>query len=467
MKPTSDHSDDTPGDTPNGPESVVSSTTPLTTKQIDKQVVTLALPAFGALVAEPLFVLIDSSIVGHLGTSELAGLSLASTLLVTVAGVFVFLAYATTASVSRLMGAGKPKQALSAGIDGMWLALALGLTVAILGWFAAPAIVDLFDVSSEVTTHAINYLRWSIPGLPGILLVLAATGVLRGLQDTKTPLYVAGIGAVVNAGLNYALVYGAGLGIAGSGLGTALTQIAMSITLSIIVVRGVRKQGASLRPQRSGIAGAARAGVPLFIRTVTLRAAILVTMTVAADLGDVGLGAHQVVNSLWGFTAFALDALAIAAQALVGRALGRGDVAETRLITRRLIRLSLSLGVIIGVAAAAVSPFIGLLFTEDPHVVSATTGALIIAAAAMPLASYVFVLDGILIGAGDGRYLAAAGVVTFACYLAPIGFDWLLAPKGSVGLIWLWATFAFGYMGLRAVANGLRVHGNQWMRIGA
>ena len=182
---------------------------------VDRQILGLAVPALGALVAEPLFVLVDSAIVGRLGTTELAGLSLASTLLVTVVGLCVFLAYATTAAVARRSGAGDRAGALQMGVDGLWLAAGLGVVLAVVAVAVAPWAVGALGATGDVAHQAVLYLRASAPGLPGMLLVLAATGALRGLQDTRTPLVVAGVGAVVNAVLNVVLVYGAGLGIAG------------------------------------------------------------------------------------------------------------------------------------------------------------------------------------------------------------------------------------------------------------
>src|SRR5919107_4433226 len=240
-------------------------------RSIDREILALAWPALGALVAEPLFVLVDSAVVGHLGTPQLAGLSLASTLLVTLVGLCVFLAYATTAAVARRVGAGRTSEALQSGVDGMWLALVIGMVLAVLLFVSAPWAVTAMGGGGDVAAHATTYLRWSAPGLPGMLIVLAATGVLRGLQDTRTPLWVASVGAVGNAVLNVALVYGAGMGIAGSALATAVTQVGMATTLVVVVVRGARAHRTSLRPHRAGIWANAVAGAPLFVRTVSLR----------------------------------------------------------------------------------------------------------------------------------------------------------------------------------------------------
>lgn len=435
-------------------------------RSLDRRIFALAWPALGALVAEPLFVLVDSAVVGRLGTPQLAGLTLASTVLVTLVAVFVFLAYATTAAVARKLGAGDERGAVAVGVDGVWLALALGAVLTVLGLTLAPQVVTTLGASPEVTPHAIAYLRWSAPGIPGMLVVLAATGALRGLQDTRTPFVVAVTGAVTNAVLCVTFVYGFGLGIAGSGLSTAIAQIGMGVTLLVVLVRGARARGVSLRPHPGGILANARAGMPLLVRTLTLRAAVLLTVLVATRLGDEVLAAHQVVASIWNLTAFVLDALAIAAQALVGHGLGARDVEGVRAITRRTLWWGTLAGVGIGLLVAISGWFVVQVFTTDPAVREAALVGLVVIGVLMPVAGWVFVLDGVLIGAGDGRYLAWAGVVTLVVY-APLALavaTW--APAGAAGLAWLWVAFAGGFMLARAVTTGLRARGTRWMVLG-
>ena len=433
---------------------------------LDRQILTLAVPALGALVAEPIFVLIDTGVVGHLGTAELGGLSIASTILLTAVGLCIFLAYATTAAVARRIGAGHRVQALQAGIDGLWLAVGLGILLALSLWVIAPGAVALLGAHGDVAAHAVTYLRWSIPGLPGMLLVLAATGVLRGLLDTKTPLYVAAGGAVLNAILSVGLVYGAGMGIAGSGLGTSIAQLAMALVLGVVVVRGARRAGASLRPRSAGIWASALAGAPLLVRTLSLRLAILLTVFVATGLGAVTLAGHQVVNSMWGLTAFALDALAIAAQALIGHTLGAADIARTRAILRRALQWGLGAGAVLGLIVAASGWWIAPLFTSDPSVRTAIAWGLVVIGVGLPMAGWVFVLDGVLIGAGDGPFLAWAGLATLAVYAPFALMTRAWAPEGPAGVVWLWVSFAGVFMLGRAITTGVRARGGAWMVTG-
>lgn len=438
-----------------------------TNRAIDRRILALAWPALGALIAEPVFILIDSAVVGHLGRAPLAGLSLASAVLMSAVSVFIFLAYATTAAVARKQGAGDVRAGIGLGIDGMWLALVLGLITTALGLLFAPQIVASLGASSEVAPHAIAYLRSSIPGVTGMLLVFAATGTLRGLQDTRTPFIAAVAGAIANTAGSVTLVYGFHMGIAGSGLATAITQVGMGAWLVYKVLVGGRKLGGvDLRPHFRGILDSARAGTPLLIRTLTLRGAILLTVAAATSLGDVPLAAHQIVNSLWGLTAFALDALAIAAQALIGSSLGAGDASVVRRYTTRSLWWGVLGGAGIGVALAGAGFFITPLFTADTAVQHAATWALVVCGAVMPIAGWVFVLDGVLIGAGDGRFLAFAGVLTFVAYVPLVAVVWQWAPGGTEGLVWLWLAFGGGFMLARALTTGIRASGEKWMVLG-
>ncbi len=440
---------------------------PPTGREVDRRLMALAVPALGALVAEPLFVLVDSAVVGRLGTAQLAGLALASTVLVTLVGLFVFLAYATTAAAARRVGAGDERGALAAGVDGMWLALLLGTATAVAGWFATPWAVPALGASTEVAPHAVAYLRASLPGVPAMLVVLAATGTLRGRQDTRTPFVVAAAGAAVNAVLSVLLVYGMGLGIAGSGLGTAITQTAMALVLGGVLAREARRLTVPLRPAITGVLASAKAGTPLLVRTLSLRAGILLTVLVATSLGDVALGAHQVVAALWSLAAYGLDALAIAAQALVGHALGARDTLSARLLTARALRWGTGAGAALGVVMAAAGWWLAPVFTADDDVRRAAALALAVSGLALPVAGWVYVLDGVLIGAGDGRFLAAAGIITLVAYVPLLTAVWRWAPDGAVGLAWLWAAFAGGFMLARAVTTGARARGERWLVLGA
>ncbi|MFJ6130491.1 MATE family efflux transporter [Streptomyces griseoviridis] len=433
-----------------------------TRRQHDREIVALAVPAFGALVAEPLFVMADSAIVGHLGTAQLAGLGVASALLTTAVSVFVFLAYATTAAVARRVGAGDLPAAIRQGMDGIWLALLIGAAVIAVALPTAPSLVALFGASDTAAPYATTYLRISVLGIPAMLVVLAATGVLRGLQNTRTPLYVAGAGFIANGLLNVLLVYGAGLGIAGSAWGTVIAQCGMAAVYLFVVVRGARRHGASLRPDLAGIRNSAQAGVPLLIRTLSLRAVLMIATAIAARLGDADIAAHQIILSLWSLLAFALDAIAIAGQAIIGRYLGADDPAGARAACRRMVQWGTAVGVVLGLLVVATRPAFLAMFTGDQIVKDAALPALVIVALAQPVCGIVYVLDGVLMGAGDGPYLAWAMLLTLAAF-TPVA---LLVPAFGGGLTALWAAMTL-MMTVRLVTLWLRTRSGRWIVTGA
>lgn len=434
---------------------------------LNRDILRLAVPALGALVAEPLFLIVDSALVGHLGVEPLAGLGIASAVLQTIVGLMVFLAYSTTPAVARRFGAGDPSRAVSVGIDGMWLALGIGAVLALVGYLATPALVALFGASPVVAEQAEIYLGISMWGLPAMLVVFAATGLLRGMQNTITPLWIAGLGFASNALLNWLFIYGFGWGIAGSAVGTVVAQWGMVAAYVVVVARLARRHEASVRPQRDGVRGSARAGGWLFVRTVSLRIALLATVAVATGLGTEELAGWQVAFTIFSTAAFALDALAIAAQALIGKGLGAEDTRTVKRVLGRTVAWGAWFGVIVGAVIGALSGVIGLLFTGDASIAALVQPALIVLAVAQPVCGIVFVLDGVLIGAGDAKYLAIVGVLNLVPFVPALALVGVLHPAGAAGLAWLAVAFFGVYMLARLLTLGWRVRGSAWMTAGA
>lgn len=431
-------------------------------RQHDREIVSLALPAFGALVAEPLFLMVDSAVVGHLGTPQLAGLAIAAALLSTAVSVFVFLAYATTAAVARRVGAGDLPAAIRQGMDGIWLALLLGAAVVALTLPAAPWLIDLFGASDTAAPHAVTYLRISSLGIPAMLVVLASTGVLRGLQDTRTPLYVAIAGFAANAALNIGLVYGAGLGISRLRTGHGHRPVRYGRRLPL---RGRTGRPASRRlpAPRPGRHTRLRPGLrPPPRPYALLRAVLMIATAVAARMGDAEVAAHQIILSLWSLMAFALDAIAIAGQAIIGRYLGADDSAGARQVCRRMVQWGVISGVVLGALLILARPLFVPLFTGDTTVQDTLLPALLVVALSQPISGVVFVLDGVLMGAGDGPYLAWAMLLTLAVF-APVA---LLIPALGGGLTALWWAMTL-MMSVRMATLWLRSRSGRWIVTGA
>jgi putative MATE family efflux protein len=428
----------------------------------DREIWRLALPAFGALVAEPLYVLVDTAIVGRLGTRPLAGLAVAGTVLTSAFGVFNFLAYATTAAVARRVGARDERAAAEYGVAGIWLAVGLGLALTALGLLVAPLIVDAMGASARVRPYALTYLRIGLLGAPVMLIALAGTGYLRGLQDTRTPLTIALAANVLNLVLEVIFVYGLHLGIAGSAWGTVIAQIGAAAAYLLVVGRNVQRVHASARPNAQYIRESAVVGGHLTVRTASLLAVFLTTTAIASRIGDVQVAAHQVAWQLWYFLALSLDAIAIAAQAIVGRSLGAADPGATRRSSRRMLEWGVLTGIGAGVAVLVLQPLLVALFTDDGAVRHQLLQVLWAVALMQPLAAVVFVLDGILIGAGESRYLALAMAAASAAFF-PVAF---LVLATDAGLLALWGALYVFILG-RLYGMARRYRTDAWLVTGA
>ena len=428
----------------------------------DRDIARLAVPAFGALVAEPLYILADTAVVGHLGTTQLAGLALAGQALLSIHAVSIFLAYGTTAAVSRLLGADQHGQAAFQAVQSIWLALGIGISGAIGLWLAADPILELLGGDGDVLTNARVYLLVSLPGLPAMLISLACVGYLRGLQDTVRPLIVAVVTAIGNLVLELVLIYGFDQGIGASALSTVVAQWVGALLYLRWVYAAVAEHDVALRPELGTLRRQLVVAGDLFLRTAALRASFTVAVAAAARIGDTELAAHEIAFQLWFLVALSLDAVAIAGQAIVGRHLGAGDVAETRRVANRMVQWGLATGAIACLLLLAVRPWLPEVFSSDDAVVS-LAGFLILHLALLgPLSGLVFTLDGILIGAGDMRFLAIAMAGAAAIFIPAA----LAVPALDLGIGWVWGAIWL-LMVARAIPLTVRFRGSAWLRTGA
>ena len=413
-----------------------------------------------------MFLLVDSSFIARVSTTSLAGLGLASTVLTTIVGLAIFLAYSTTAAVARAFGAGRHREAISRGIDACWLALLVGVLSTLGLLLAGEPLLDAFGPSPEVLAEGLVYLQISAWGLPAMLAVQAATGLVRGLQDAKLPLIVAVGGALANIPLNAVLIFGLDLGIAGSAIGTIVCQWGMALVLLGVIVRRALDEQIPLGLNVSNLVAVGRDAVPMFVRTLGLRVVVITATVVATRLGDVQLAAHQLATTVFAMLSLALDSLAIAGQALTGRYLGASDPRTVHAVTRRLMLWGVLGGAVVSVILLAGSYVVPELFTPDPAVQESLRAALWVLVLTQPIAGYVFVLDGVLMGAGDAPYLAKVGSLIAIAILPGAALVAWWAPQGPLGLAMLWLACNFLFMVLRAVSLGLRVRTDAWMRLG-
>jgi MATE family, multidrug efflux pump len=436
---------------------------PARTSPHDREIWRLALPAFGALAAEPLYVLVDTAIVGQLGTRPLAGLAIAGAVLTAAFALFNFLAYSTTAAVARRLGAGDRRIAAELGIDGIWLALALGVGLMLLGLLASSWIVDAMGASANVRPFALDYLRISLLGAPALLVTLAGAGYLRGMQDTRTTLYIAVGAAVLNLALEVVFVYGFDWGIAGSAWGTVVAQVVAATAFVAIIVRSVRRESASWRPKAAGMKQTAVVGGPLIVRTASLLVVFLAMTNLAARISDDAVAANQIAFGIFLFLALCLDALAIAGQAMTGRFLGASDAHEARAAARRMIEWGIAMGIVFGSIIAIARPALVPLFSDDPGVRDLASQLLLVVALLQPLSAVVFVLDGVLIGAGDQRFLALAMVLATFLVFAPLA---LLVTVADAGIVALWGALSLWVLA-RCIGVGGRYLSSGWQVTGA
>ncbi len=428
----------------------------------DRAIARLAVPALGTLVAEPLYVLADTAIVGRLGTDELAGLALASAVLLSVHSLMIFLAYGTTATVSRLIGAGQEREGARQSVQGLWLAVLLGVGFALVLAPSGRWLLELLGGDGRALEAGQRYLVISLIGLPFLLLNLAGAGAYTGRQDTRTPLLVAVAGAVANLVIELVLVTGLGYGIGASALSTVIAQVGTGLVFAVGVRRWARGQGVGLRPDGRALIALGMAGRALMIRAIALRGSFTLAAAVAARIGVAELAAHQIALQMWSTLALALDAVAIAGQALTGRWLGAGDADRARSAARRMIELDVAVGAVAGLAVLVVREPLAQIFSTDPAVIAATASVLVWVAVSQPLSGYVFALDGILIGAGDLSYLGRSMAVAAAVFTALA--VWML-DVGTT-LDWLWAALIL-FMALRAVAVWWRWRSDRWVVLGA
>jgi putative MATE family efflux protein len=358
--------------------------------------------ALGSLAAEPLYILVDTAIVGHLGRSQLAALGIAATVLSGLFAMFNFLQYGTTAQVARAAGAGQDRVARSLGVQALWLSLGIGLALALAVIALAGPVVAALGGEGDTYEYAVTYLRIASLGLPFALIAVAVQGYLRGVSDLRTPLVYVAWGNAANVVVEVLFVYGFDWGIAGSAWGTVLAQAGMGAAFIAKVLADARDERAFHRRLARRLLSVGR---HIFVRTSALYASFVVATAVVARFGDAALGAHNIAFQLWIFLALVLDAVAIAGQVIVGRTLGAGEADDAYDASVRMIAMSVLLGAVLAIALLALAPVLPLVFTGDDAVIEQAQELWPIFALMQPLNGAVFALDGILIGAGDARYL--------------------------------------------------------------
>jgi putative MATE family efflux protein len=432
-----------------------------------RTVLRLAAPALPVLAAEPLYLLVDTAVVGRLGVTALAGLAVAGIVFAQVTSQLNFLSYGTTARAARLHGAGRPDAAVGEGVQATWLALAVGMLVLVVGQLVAGPVTRVLGDDPGIAAAAGSWLRVALLGAPLVLVTLAGNGWMRGVQDTVRPLRFVLAGNGLSALACPVLVHGgggwAGLGLVGSAVANVAGQAVGAVLFLVALAGAARSGGVPLRPRTVVLRAQLGLGRDLLARSLAFQACFLSAAAVATRFGAATAAAHQIVLQLWFFQALVLDAVAIAAQALVGAALGSGGAARARALAAQVTRYGLVLGIGFGVLFAALIGVLPRVFTPDAAVLALVPVAWWFFVAMQPVAGVVFALDGVLLGAGDAAFLRtstlAAAVLGFLPAIwASLAFGW--------GLAGIWSGLT-AFMLIRLVAVGVRARSGHWAVPGA
>jgi putative MATE family efflux protein len=431
-----------------------------------RQIAAMALPALGVLGAEPLYLLFDLAVVGRLGALQLAGLAIGSLVLGVIGSQSIFLSYATTSRSARYYGAGDRRAAVIEGVHATWLALSLGVLVVVVVQATAVPLLSVVTGAKgegdEIAAAALPWLRIAIMGAPAILISLAGNGWMRGVQEQVRPLRFVAAGFSLSALLCPLLVYG-WLGFPRWELvGSAVANLVGQWVAALMFLTALLRERAPLRPKRSVLRAQLVLGRDLFVRSLAFQVCFVSAGAVAARFGAAALAAHQVVLQLWTFLALVLDSLAIAAQTLVGAALGAGDATHAKSVARGVTMSSTAAAGILASLLAAGAVAVPQLFTKEPSVLAAIGVPWWFMVAQLPLAGMVFALDGVLLGAGDAAFMRTATVISALIGFLPL--IWLSLAYGW-GLVGIWSGLST-FVVLRLIFVGWRTLSGRWVVTG-
>ncbi|MBF9319783.1 MATE family efflux transporter [Mycobacteroides chelonae] len=423
-----------------------------------RRIIALAVPALGVLAAEPLYLLFDIAMVGRLGAVPLAGLAVGGLVLSLVGTQLTFLSYGTTARAARRFGSGDRSGAVHEGVQATWLALIIGAAVVLVVNVVASPVVRVIAASPDVAAQGLTWVRIAIFAAPAILISLAGNGWMRGVQNTVRPLRYVIVGFAVSAVLCPVLIYGLlsapRMGLAGS----AIANLVGQWLAAILFLRALHAEQVRLRMDPPVLRAQLVLARDLLVRSLAFQACFISAAAVAARFGAAALAAHQVVLQMWSFLALVLDSLAIAAQTLVGAALGAGRVPQAKSVARRVTVFSLGFAVVLAALLALGAPVLPGLFTPDVAVLHQMRAPWWFLVCQLPISGVVFALDGVLLGAADARFMRNATMISALCGFLPL--VWLSLAYGW-GLAGIWSGLTL-FLVLRLMLVGWRALSGRW-----
>ena len=423
---------------------------------LNRRVASIAVPALGALAAEPLYVLVDTAIVGRLGTNALGGLAVATSVLTTIAWMLGFLSTIVTTNVAAT-GADEETQAARI-VDALALALGLGVMLgAVIAAFARP-LASAVGAHGPVLTNAVTYLRISAIGVPALLVAFVGHGELRGRERNRRSLAIVGVANVLNVGLEVVFVYGWHLGVAGSAWGTVIVQVLAGLWFTASLVRRVRVAPGARRPDRRAVLGLLGDGLRLGVRTAAIVGVFLIATAAAARMGAVRLAAHQITYQLFTLLALGLDALALAGQVIVATAIGAGRFEEGAHASRHLVRVALRWGLLAGAVVVATSGLLPRVFTADAAVRHAAIGPLVLLGVLTVPGAVAFLFDGVYLGTSDYGWMQRGTLLASVTFF-PFAVVAFAVPR--LGLVFLWSALVV-WMTARAVLQHWWFRSGRW-----
>lgn len=400
-----------------------------------RSILALALPALGVLIANPLYLLLDTAVVGRLGTAELAALAAGTTIQSIVTTQLTFLSYGTTARSSRLYGAGKRSAAVSEGVQATWVALAVGFVIAALVWVLAQPLAFWLTQDFATSVAAAEWMRVAVFAVPLTLVIMAGNGWMRGVQNTRLPFLLTLCGLVPGAAILPALV--ARYGLVGSAVANVTGMgVAAALFLVVLIREHARGGGGDWRPQWSVIRQQLVLGRDLILRSLSFQVSMLAAAAVAGRFGVAALAAHQILLQLWNLLTLVLDSLAIAAQTLTGAALGTGQVARAKAVGQQATKYSTVFALVLSLAFAACAGPIQAIFTQDQAVLAHLVVPWWLLIGMIITGGVVFALDGVLLGASDAKFLRNLTIISLLGAFVPIT---VLSAQLGWGLGGIWA----------------------------
>ncbi|MCZ0726771.1 MATE family efflux transporter [Mycolicibacterium iranicum] len=424
-----------------------------------RRIAALAFPALGVLAAEPVYLLFDLAVIGRLGALSLAGLAIGALVMGVLSSQLTFLSYGTTARAARFFGAGDRRAAVEEGVQATWLALGIGAAIVAAVQVTAVPLVSALAAGGDIADAALPWVRIASLAVPAILIAAAGNGWMRGVQDTVRPLRYVVVGFGLSALLCPVLVFGwfgaPELGLSGS----AVANVVGQWLAALLFCRALFVEKVPLGVRPAVLRAQVVMGRDLILRTMAFQACFISAGAVAARFGAASVAAHQVVLQLWSFLALVLDSLAIAAQSLVGAALGAGQLTHAKSVAWRVTIFSTVAGLVLAAVFALGSSVIPSVFTTDRSVLDAIGVPWWFLVGILPIAGIVFAVDGVLLGAGDATFMRNATVASALIGFLPL--IWLSLAYGW-GLLGIWAGLAT-FMVLRLIFVGWRALSGRWL----